>query len=170
MHVDQSGLPLASPWLRLVAVIVDGIIMFPISLVLGMLFGMPSFSAQMEASRIGAEALKAIMPSVGVQLLVQVLSIVVFIAVNFVFLKNGQTIGKKVLKLQIQKRSDSSLLPVQDLIVKRMLPVYIVGALYGAVSQLIGILLTVDALLIFRKGRNTLHDDIANSKVVKLPG
>jgi uncharacterized RDD family membrane protein YckC len=169
--IDPSALSLASPWLRLAAILIDGIVLFPINYILQkMLFHMPSLTEQVEAARKGQDALDAIMPGKGILLLTQVIGIIVLVAVNFVFLKNGQTIGKKLLKLQIQNRSDGSLLPVSDLILKRVLPLYLVSALSVAISPLIGIIVTVDVLLIFRAGRNTLHDDLANSKVVKLPG
>ena len=101
-------------------------------------------------------------------ILVSVLGFVVFLAVNFVFLKNGQTIGKKLLKIQVQRRADNSVLPIQDYLLKRLGPIYAVSFLGLLVSPFLNILILVDALAIFRPGRNTLHDDIAGSKVVRL--
>jgi len=162
---------LASPWLRLAAAIIDGVILFPINYVLGMiLLKQPSISEAMEAAKKGPEAVEALMPGKGMMLVGQIVGLAVFIGVNYVFLKKGQTIGKMLLKLQIRNRNDGSLLPIQDLIVKRVLPIYGVAALANSLHQLIGLLLIVDCVMIFRAGRNTLHDDLANTKVVKLPG
>ncbi len=87
---------------------------------------------------------------------------------NFVLLKNGQTIGKKLLKIQVQRRTDSTVLPIQDYLLKRLAPIYAVSFLGVIISPIINILIVVDALLIFRAGRNTLHDDLAGSKVVRI--
>ena len=84
--------------------------------------------------------------------------------------------GKRRLKQaeesleQIQKRTDGSLLPVNDLILKRILPLYgiqLIGTLTTPIIS--GLAVLVDCLCIFRKDRNTIHDDIAGSKVVVLP-
>ena len=171
ISTSTGGAPLASPWLRLGAAIVDGIVLFPVNYLLAkILLNQPSIDELMEAGKKGQDAVDAIMPSKGMQLLGQIIGIVVFVAVNFVFLKKGQTIGKKVLKLQIQNRTDGSLLSLQDLIAKRIVPLYIAGALGSAIHWSLGLIVLVDALCIFRSGRNTLHDDLANTKVVKLPG
>ncbi len=160
---------LASPWLRLAAAIIDGVILFPINYVLGrILLKQPSVSEMFEAGKKGQEAVDALMPGKGMMLVGQIIGLAVFLGVNFVFLKKGQTIGKMLLKLQIQNRNDGSLLPLQDLIVKRILPVYGVAALSNSLHWVIGLVLIVDALMIFRAGRNTLHDDLANTKVVQL--
>jgi uncharacterized RDD family membrane protein YckC len=176
--IAVGGLPLASPWIRLGAAIIDGLVLAPINYVLQMIFlKAPSAADLFEAAKKGPEAMEALMPSRGMAFVSQVLGLAVFIGVNFVFLKKGQTIGKMALKLQIQNRSTGGLLSLQDLIVKRVLPVYGVAALSGAffyvtqgVYYALSLLLLVDFLLIFRPGRNTLHDDIANTAVVKLPG
>jgi len=110
----------------------------------------------------------AFMPGTGSLLLVSILGIAVFLAVNFTFLKNGQTIGKMLLKLQVQRRSDSTVLPFQDYILKRIAPMWAVSFAAVLIHPFINILLLVDALAIFRPQRNTLHDDIAGSKVVRL--
>jgi uncharacterized RDD family membrane protein YckC len=171
--LDSAALPLASPWLRLAAAIIDGIVLYPINWLLGKLFfHTPTYEEATEAVRkYGVEgAMKELMPSTPMMIVAQVLGVVAFLAVNFVFLKKGQTIGKLALKLQIQNRTNGSLLSVQDIILKRVLPVYLVGALGMAIHWSILLILTVDVLCIFRPGRNTLHDDLANTKVVKMPG
>ncbi len=169
-EVTGSGaLPLASPWLRLAAAIIDSLILWPINYLLGFtLLKQPSITDIMEASKKGQDAVDAIMPSTGLMLLTQVVGVAVFIGINFVLLKKGHTIGKKLVKIQVQHRNTGALLTVQDIILKRVLPVYAVGALGAVIHPAINFLLLIDVLMIFRKGRNTLHDDIANSKVVQL--
>lgn len=106
------------------------------------------------------------------QLIMILAGFAIYVGINWVFLKNGQTIGKKVAKVQVQKRS-GGLFTAQDLILRRLLPIQLAAALPGLISPslaLVGsILLLVDVLCIFRAEFNTLHDDIAKSKVVKLP-
>ncbi len=111
-----------------------------------------------------AAAINAATPPFYLVILSSLIGIAALIAINWKFLPNGQTIGKKVMKLQIQSR-DGGLIPVNTLITKRILPLYIAAA----IPKIGGILVLVDALCIFRARRNTLHDDLANSKVVQLP-
>lgn len=143
---------LASPWIRLGAAIVDGIVLAPVNFLLSWLL------------------IKFMTPGIGMMILLNVIMLAVFIGVNFTFLAKGQTIGKMLLKLQIQNRTDGSLLPVNDLILRRILPFWGAGLLLSAIFPLLGLIVLVDAFCIFRPARNTLHDDLANSKVVKLPG
>lgn len=133
---------LADPWIRFAATLIDFVILLPVRLILLLLVpGHGAFSV----------------------LIASLLSVVALIAINWKFLPKGQTIGKLLLKLQIQGR-DGSLLPVETLITKRILPLYV-----AACIPFIGAVLVIaDALCIFRAGHNTLHDDIAGSKVVRL--
>ena len=92
-----------------------------------------------------------------------VIGIGVFAAVNWKPLQKGQTIGKRVAGIRIV-RKDGSPIPAMRIITHRLLPVQI-----AAIVPVIGsIAVLVDALMIFRPGRNTLHDDIADTKVIKL--
>jgi uncharacterized RDD family membrane protein YckC len=169
--VPSTGPQLASPWIRLGAAIIDGLILLPINWILQkLLLKMPTAADVMSAAQSGKPLdLQSMMPGTGSLIMVSVIGIAAFLAINFVFLKNGQTVGKKLLKLQIQRRSDGSLLPVQELILKRIGPIWAVSFLAVLIHPLINLALTVDALCIFRAGRNTLHDDIAGTKVVVLP-
>ena len=168
---DSSG-ALASPWIRLGAIIIDGLVLFPINFIIQKVFlKMPGPAEIYDAVRAG-KSMESLMPGTGMVILVNLLGLGVFLAVNFVFLKKGQTIGKLALKLQIQRRSDGSLLPVQDIILRRLLPVWGVSMLGNALGTIFatiaGIFILVDALCIFRQQRNTIHDDIAGTKVVSL--
>lgn len=166
-----AGGELASPWIRLGAAFVDGLILLPINWIFQkLILHTPSMADVAKAMQSGnPDAIKSLMPGIGSQILASVLGFAVFLAVNFVFLKNGQTVGKKLLKLQVQRRLDSAVLPIQDYLLKRLGPIYAVSFLGILISPFLNIVLLADALAIFRPGRNTLHDDIAGSKVVRLP-
>ena len=163
---DAPGPNLATPWIRLAAAIIDGIVHGIVFLVLSRIFFPVPDQAAIQAAIMkgdyGAVA-DAANPGFFRILIASLVSVAVFIGINWKFLPNGQTIGKKLLNLQIQSRS-GGLLPVNDLILRRILPVYILGRL-GMIG---GLLVIVDALCIFRPAQNTLHDDLANSKVVVL--
>jgi uncharacterized RDD family membrane protein YckC len=168
--VPAAGGELASPWIRLGSAIVDGLILLPINWILQkLILKTPSPADIFKAAQEGKPLdIQSFMPGTGSQILVSVIGIAVFLAINFTFLKNGQTVGKKLLKLQIQRRGDGTLLPVQDLILKRIAPIWAVSIIAVVIHPLINIALLVDALCIFRPGRNTLHDDIAGTKVIRL--
>lgn len=138
---------------------------------------MPDPAELMKAAAQAAQSGQAVdplmfMPGRGILLVVNILGLIAMLAVNFNFLKKGQTVGKMLLKLQIQRRTDGSILPLQDIILKRMLPVFGVATLGSVIHPMVGMLgglfVLVDALCIFRPNRNTIHDDIAGSKVVVL--
>ena len=156
---------LASPLTRFVSQLIDGLILLPINFILMRLLLKPDQEAVNAAVARGdiAGAMSAASPPVYMSLLMSLIGVAILIAINWKFLPNGQTIGKKVMKTQIRSR-DGSLLPVNTLLTKRMLPLYIAGSI-----PVIGpFIVLIDALCIFRSGRNTLHDDLANSKVVVL--
>ena len=155
--VPGTGGQLASPWIRLGAAIVDGVVLLPINFIVAFI-------------------ILKMMPNIVGMILATTCGYAAFFAVNLNLLKNGQTVGKKFLKLQIQRSSDGTILPLQELLLKRF------GVFYGVafvstvlrfvsptLGGLVGLVLLVDALCIFRPGRNTLHDDVAGSKVVCLP-
>ena len=89
--------------------------------------------------------------------------VVIFAVINWAFLQNGQTLGKKIVGIKVVHRDGSPISAGRYLGV-RYLPIVAVSQIPG-VGQLISL---VDALMIFRKDHNTLHDDIAGTKVIKL--
>lgn len=88
----------------------------------------------------------------------------VFFAINWKFLsREGQTIGKKVVDVSI-RNLDGSRVPMDRLMLRRMLPYY--GFYYiPVVGDLLGM---VNLLFIFGKKRRCLHDLIAKTKVVNV--
>ena len=168
--VPTIGGKLASPWIRLGAGILDGLILMPIQWILQKLFLKTPGPVDIFAAAKSGKPLdmQSYMPGAGGVILLSLLGLAVFLVINFNFLKNGQTIGKKLLSLQVQRRSDGTILPVREYILKRLGPIYAVSFAATLIHPLINLLLLADSLAIFRSGRNTLHDDIAGTKVVRL--
>ncbi|MES2506855.1 MAG: RDD family protein [Verrucomicrobiota bacterium] len=137
---STAALPLASQWVRLGAQIIDAIIGVIAVLILNLL-------------TLGN------LP----QILMTLLLGAAIVGINWQHLQNGQTIGKKLLKLKIVRR-DGSPADRMHIVTRRLLPVWIVCA----VPYLGPVVVLIDALCIFRAGRNTLHDDFAETKVVQL--
>lgn len=137
---SSAALPLASPWVRLGAQIIDAIIGIVAVLILNLL-------------TLGN------LP----QILMTLLLGTALVAINWKHLQNGQTIGKKLLKLKIVRR-DGGPVDRMHIVTRRLLPVWIVCA----VPYLGPVAVLIDALCIFRPGSNTLHDDFAETKVVQL--
>lgn len=151
---DNSGIYLASPWTRLGAALVDGLLMMLVLTPLQFFTGYLDRVTENAANGISftPEALLWTLGGIGL-----------WIALNFKFLGQGQTIGKKVLKIQVQ-RKDGSPVGMGRYLTHRFLPIQ--GAALIPLAG--GILILIDCLLIFRKDRNTLHDDLADTKVVQL--
>lgn len=80
------------------------------------------------------------------------------------FLRNGQTVGKKLFRIQV-RRKDGTPVGWARYLLGRELPI----RLSMLVPWVGAYLSLIDVLFIFREGRNTLHDDIAGSQVVQLP-
>jgi uncharacterized RDD family membrane protein YckC len=87
-----------------------------------------------------------------------------YLALNGYFLaRDGQTIGKKVAKTKIV-RSDYSKATFGRIIGLRLLPFWIISVIpyVGMVASF------VNPLFVFRSSRKCLHDDIADTIVVKV--
>ncbi len=154
---DALSLPLASPWVRLLAQIIDTIILIIVLLPVMFLTGYIDRTMQSKQSGGGPFDL------MGEQALWSLIGIVIYIAVNWVFLQKGQTIGKRLLSIRIVRKNGQPI-TAGRIILYRFLPVQVV-----ALIPCVGILVLVDALMIFRSTRCTLHDDIADSMVVEVP-
>jgi uncharacterized RDD family membrane protein YckC len=87
----------------------------------------------------------------------------VYLLINGYFLaQSGQSIGKKMLGIKIV-RTDGSQPPLSHIALRRLGPMYL-----AQIIPMIGPLLAmVDILLIFRSSRQCVHDQIADTKVVK---
>jgi len=122
---------LASRWSRLFAGIVDGVIIVAVLVIGG-----------------------PISPSLGLIALAAVL-----IVQAILLTKDGQTLGKKALKIRIVKRDTSQ----NGGFVPNVLLRVMVNGIPGFIVPFYGL---VDILFIFRQDRRFLHDMIAGTQVV----
>ena len=99
----------------------------------------------------------------GETLLVSVLGMAAYIGIQWTFwASTGQSIGKKVMKTQVVNL-DGSQATAKTIAFKRYAIMGLIGnvPVAGMLVSLIGV------LLIFRRDRNCLHDDIAKTRVIK---
>ncbi|MGI9455496.1 MAG: RDD family protein [Aeoliella sp.] len=168
----DGPLELAGRGTRFVASLLDGVIMmfvfFPIYFYLAYTFYPGMFTLQdvvqpgMTPEQVEA-AIDDSQPGIGFNLAMVVLGFVIFLLLQGFFLaKSSQTIGKKIFGIMIV-RKDGGHADFGRLIGLRYLPMQIVGAI-----PFIGVIIVgfVDPLLIFRRSRSCLHDDIADTAVV----
>ena len=89
-------------------------------------------------------------------------SAAIFLGLNYNLLKSdGQTIGKRIMKIRIVGRDDQPL-DIDEILLKRYMPIWAVSFI-----PVIGpVLCLANGLLIFRDSHACAHDEIANSKVV----
>lgn len=148
--VPEGEIELADRGTRLGAAIIDGILLVALNYFIAMAFGINMFSI--------AEP-----PTAATQAVLAGIGLVVFLAINgYLLAKNGQTVGKKVLSIKIV-RSDGSKITLGRIIGLRWFPMMIAGfiPIFGPIISL------VNVLFIFRESRKCLHDNIADSIVVK---
>jgi uncharacterized RDD family membrane protein YckC len=90
-------------------------------------------------------------------------AILAVLATNAVMLhRRGQTIGKRLLGIKVV-RSDGSRAGLGRIVALRLLPVTLLGMI-PLVGPVLGLL---DAMLIFRDSRRCLHDQFADTIVVR---
>jgi uncharacterized RDD family membrane protein YckC len=111
-----------------------------------------------------AYSLKAAEGSIGFILMNAIVGLVIYLLINGYFLaKDGQSVGKKVLGIKIV-RTDGSKADFARIVLRRLLPVQVVSNI-----PMIGPLLAlVDVLLIFRASKKCVHDDIADTVVIRI--
>ena len=153
---DADHHELATRSARLGAAMIDGLIMMAILLPIMYITGY--WDRAMLASQANSGFGKGFNPE---QLLFAAGGIVLWLALNWSLLQQGQTIGKRAVGIRIVAK-DGQRMDAKRIFTHRFLPVQVVTQIPGIGS----ILAFVDCLLIFRKDQNTLHDDIAGTKVV----
>lgn len=140
---------------RFAGAFIDGIINFiavvPFALgagvVVGAIFG-DNATAQLVAQAIGG-----------------VIAIGLFLAIHGYFLATrSQTLGKMLLKTKIVSDSGAPL-SFGELYVKR----YLILQLVALIPFVGGFIALIDILFIFRPSRKCIHDELAGTKVIKLP-
>lgn len=86
----------------------------------------------------------------------------IFVLLNgYLLATRGQTIGKVLLKLRIVRPSGEAVSPT------RLALRYGAGFVAGLVMAVVWVYSLIDCLMIFRKSRRCLHDEIADTIVVK---
>jgi uncharacterized RDD family membrane protein YckC len=89
-----------------------------------------------------------------------------YLAVNgYLLFKSAQTVGKKLLRLQIVNFADGAPTPGGKILLARALPVTLAAQIPVAGPWMA----FLDAVFIFGRTRRCVHDLIAGTKVVKLP-
>jgi uncharacterized RDD family membrane protein YckC len=146
----EESTELARKGARLGAQILDGILSLIIMLPIAYLLGIFEYWSNEQE------------PPYLLTLISGVISIAIFIAINWKLLtQNAQTFGKFVLNLKIVN-IDGSKPSIQQLLFKRFSIYW--GLNYVPVVG--GLINTVNILLIFRKDRRCLHDHVAGTKVI----
>jgi uncharacterized RDD family membrane protein YckC len=156
--VPVSGFPLAQRRRRILAGFVDLIVLIVVMFILA--FTIFFF----EIGRMGSEQQFSFGFSTDEPFWGTV-TFFVGLAINWVFLANGQTLGMKLLGIQVVLVDD---LPCERarFVIRRELPLH----LWSLITFWeIGTIITViDVLMLFRSDKRMLHDMIAGTKVVDI--
>lgn len=154
-YLTPTGEELATRGTRLVAAIVDGVIIMLIIVPLVILLAM-----------IGLDLGEGLLANV----VSTIFGIVAFSLVHgLLLISRGQTIGKMLFGIQIVDQESGKLLPPVRVLVIRyfwMMPLSVLTWFVPVLGTLVGLAGLVDALMIFNTDRLCLHDRLAKSKVV----
>ncbi len=149
-----TGTELASRWMRLFAAFIDGIILMlfiiPMQFYMGVFDGFPEHMKE---------------PDLMTNLLFGGVGFILYAIINsYTLQRNGQTLGKLICKIKIV-RTDFTPATFGRIIFVRYLPMTLVTQI-----PMIGVFIggLIDPLLIFRKSKKCLHDNIADTIVVKI--
>ncbi|MEM9479976.1 MAG: RDD family protein [Verrucomicrobiota bacterium] len=144
---------LASRWARLGGAILDSLIVAVPAL--GIMFMLGLFDRMDDQGRM----------SIGDTLLSTVIGIACYMAINGALIyKSGQTVGKRILGTQVVNL-DGTKVDGNRYVVRRLLPFWLIPQI-PIIGGIIGL---ANALCVFRREKNCLHDDIAQTRVVKVP-
>jgi uncharacterized RDD family membrane protein YckC len=153
--LPSEQFPLASRVDRFVGALIDGVIVGIPTFVFGIFLGIVlvqffvpnSLEFQIAVFLVGLPA------GMGIFLMIQ----------GYLLANHGQTVGKWMISTRILDEHNQ-LVPLIPLILKRYLPLWIVGSVpYFGAFFVLG-----NALAIFRANHKCIHDDIAGTKVVKI--
>ena len=165
----QSAVPglhnYASLGQRFLGKLIDVLIMIPLGLVIGVGYALVSPPTKVIVVEKTSDlfSMGATGYGYGETLLLAVLGIAAYIGIQWTFwASTGQSIGKKVMKTQVVNL-DGSQATAKTIAFKRYAIMGLIGnvPVAGMLVSLIGV------LLIFRRDRNCLHDDIAKTRVIK---
>ncbi|MDQ8201235.1 RDD family protein [Pelagicoccus enzymogenes] len=149
--VSEQTKRLASRWSRLGASLLDGLII--------MVFTVPTmyFTGGFDGIHEGVQ------PSIGYNLAIGLLGFVVFLLINFKFLKNdGQTVGKKIVGIRIVDLAGN-----QAILGQHLLKRYAVYFLPGQIPLVGQFFSVVNILFIFGNQKRCIHDYAGGTKVVE---
>ncbi len=147
-QADQPAIELASPWARLAAVIIDGLII-----------GIPVLILWIVAFASGDDE-----ASLGLLLAGLVILIVIFVIQMVLLGTRGQTIGKIAMKVRIVDAQTGDhpgwarLVLLRTIVNSILSGIFVVGNIYWI----------VDSLFIFRADHRTIHDLYSGTRVVKV--
>jgi uncharacterized RDD family membrane protein YckC len=149
---EQASGDLATRLARFGAAMIDGLILIalliPAQIAFGVYDGFPQVTPQGYLATLGWATA----------------STLVWIAINGATIsRSAQTIGKKLLGIKVVTLTGENA-SFNKIVVWRMLPIALGGALVPVVGNFVGIL---DALFIFRSDRRCIHDLIAATRVVR---
>ncbi len=150
---------------RLWATYIDGAILLPYSL--GVLYLLGMFDTLLviwtHPQLAAAETPEAL--PMATQLFISAGGLALFLLIQgHLLATRGQTVGKWVLGIRIVRR-DGTPATLERIIFRRLLPFWALAAILPLVGALVSLL---DVLLIFRPSRACLHDDLADTKVVRV--
>ena len=149
LDAGQNTTELASRWARLAAAIIDGLILGAIVVPIQFAFGVFEY------------AMKGQQPPLGLTIGLGLLGILLFFVINGHFLlRDGQTLGKKVLSIKIIGSNDGP--PDIATLAKR----YGVYMLPPQIPLIGGLFSLVNVLFIFGEKRRCIHDMAADTRVV----
>ena len=162
-EVDRDEeLTLATRGSRLAAAMVDSALFFVpvIAVFLVMETSLASLLVLGESENFGGPS-EDLMKAVGV---VVVLCAILLVAQCYFLVKNAQTIGKRLLGIQIVNAGDGRPTGFARIVFLRIMAVQL-GSLFPFIGSFLPL---VDVLLIFRRDSRCLHDLIAGTIVVKV--
>lgn len=147
--MNDADAVLADRSTRLVAAILDGLILMVLFLPIVYITGLMDF--RNPRTDLASSVIISLV-GVGVYLLIN----------GKLLLSRGQTLGKKIMNIKVIDESTKQVPSAGDIIGKRYLIFYIIGQI-----PFLSIVNIIDALMIFRSSKKCLHDDFANTIVVK---
>ena len=155
---DPNAAVLASRWSRLFAAIVDSLAVMVPAFAVVLLLGAAGFEPF-----IGLFTRTPASPAAG-RLLAGLLGIAIFLLINgYLLVDRGQTVGKVALGVRIVRRDGSKASAGRVLGLR-----YGIGAVVNLVPAISFLYALIDCLLIFRRSRRCLHDEFADTIVVRV--